>query len=82
MSFHNLSGKQNLEIARLLIGASKAIFIASAVALLFPPAGQPRPILFALIGALVAGVLASIGILMMKDKETPSPERPRGRRLR
>ena len=75
----NLNRDQNMEIARILIGAAKAIFIASALALLFPMAGHERPYLYCLLGAGMSIVMVIVGIMMMKgpDADDAGKRRPR-----
>lgn len=68
MTIQNLNRRQNDELAKLLIGAAKTIFVASAVALLFPPGGGIRPYAWCLAGAVIAGVLAWIGVRLLADQ--------------
>lgn len=70
MTYRNLTPKQNTRVADLLIGAAKIIFTASVVGYLFPPAGQDRPTIYAIIGIVLSGALAWIGVLLAKDEET------------
>lgn len=69
MTIHNLNRRQNDEIAALLFGVAKTIFVASAVALLFPPGGDGRPYGWCLAGAVVAGILAFIGVRLLADED-------------
>ena len=77
MTIQNLNRRQNDELAKLLIGAAKTIFVASAVALLFPPAGGVRPYAWCLAGAAVSGILAFVGVELLKDSEPGKTDKRR-----
>jgi len=66
----------------LLIGASKALFVASIVAIFFPHAGQERPVLYGLLGAALTGVLAMIGLMVMKKETEKDTSENKKRRRR
>ena len=74
----NLTSIQNLEVARLLIGAAKTIFVASVLALLYPPAGSVRSLLLFLAGIALSIVLAIVGVMLMENKD--AAEKAKGRR--
>lgn len=78
MTMRHLRPEQNLEISRLLIGAGKAIFIGSMLALLFPQLGQPRPFLFAILGGILSVILVAIGVSLIKGKGKDSREKRKG----
>ena len=79
MTMRHLRPEQNLEISRLLIGAGKAIFIGSMLALLFPQLGQPRPFLFAILGGILSVILVAIGVSLIKGKTVEKKEKVRRR---
>jgi hypothetical protein len=79
MTMQHLRPEQNLEISRLLIGAGKAIFIASMLALLFPQLGQPRPVLFAVLGSILSLILVTIGVMLIKGGPGAPREKERRR---
>jgi len=73
----HLNKRQNTEIASLLIGAGKAIFIGSIGALFFPQLGQGRPLLYGILGAVLSVILITIGVVMLKDDNRASENRGR-----
>ena len=69
MSFRHLTKASNTELAKLLIGAAKAIFVASIIAVLYPGATDGRPVGWAAVGIMVSAILAWIGIRLLETAQ-------------
>ncbi len=81
MTVRHLNEPQNTKLADLLLGAAKTIGVGSIIAFLYPPAGLDRSLLYLATGLIVASVLASIGLSLVKDpKLVESPRRGREKR--
>ncbi|MEK7475430.1 MAG: hypothetical protein AAB152_07305 [Candidatus Coatesbacteria bacterium] len=80
MTMRNLNRDQNLEMARLLIGAGKTIFVASIVAILFPQSGIDRPFLLSILGVGLSAILAAIGLALIKGQDADPQAGRRKRR--
>lgn len=79
MSFRHLNKRQNDDVADLLLAGAKAIGAAALLAVLFPHAGEARPIGYALLGTVLAVAMAFVGVRLHKDRDEESAARP-GRR--
>jgi len=79
MTMRNLNKTQNIKLADLLLGAAKAIVIASIVAFLYPPAGSVRSVLWLIAGCVISAILAGIGLAITKDNDSSSRGRHEGR---
>jgi len=80
MSFNNLTSLQGNELAKLLMGLGRALVLASIVALLFPHEGEDLRIVWSLLGMIVGGVFAVIGVFMLKDDGKAEGKQRRMRR--
>jgi len=79
MTMHNLDRNQNLKLADLLLGAAKAIVVASVVAFLYPPSGTGRSVVWLVAGCGVAAILAVIGLALAKGEDGGRKDRRGGR---
>jgi len=81
MSFNNLTRIQGNELARLLMGLGRVLVLASIVALLFPQAGESLRVMWAVLGIILGGIVAVVGVLMLKEEPGKSGKQERrGRR--
>jgi hypothetical protein len=67
MSFQNLTRLQGNELARLLMALGRALVLASIVALLFPHEGEGLRVMWAVLGIILGGIIALVGVLMLKE---------------
>ena len=67
MSFQNLTRLQGNELARLLMGLGRALVLASIVALLFPHEGESLCAVWAVMGIILGGIIALVGVLTLKE---------------